>query len=212
MGHGQQDLLYGGSGTDRLYGGAGADELWGGECVEIGNRDNHFCRATPNGRVTTEAGAAAGDLLNGGVSFDACNGGQQTDCETYRDWRGSGQQKSTAEEWRDDVEAAFTAFGVEEEIEHALQIIACESLGDPFQVTQTGSDYSEYAVGGLFQQMLYYWDGRASAAGVAGAPPFRPDANAMVSAWMVMVDRDAGRDPWHDWTCDEVLIGLGLWE
>jgi hypothetical protein len=210
QGRGHHDLLYGGSGVDRLRGNAGADELWAGECVEIGNRDNHFCRAVPSGRVTNEAPPEEGDLLFGDGSFDSCNGGEQTDCETERDWRGSPWDKSTAEEWRDEVTAAFTAFGVEEEIEHALQIIACESLGDPFQVTQVGSDFSPYAVAGLFQHMLYYWDGRASASGVPGMPPYRPDINVWVAAWMVMVD--AGGDPWHDWVCDEILIDKGLWE
>ncbi len=215
-GRGHHDLLYGGSGVDTLRGNAGADELWGGECVEIGWRgDNHFCRATPSGRVADGTAAEEGDLLYGGDNFDACNGGTQTGCETYRGWRGSPWEKSTAEEWRDYVEEAFTAFGLEEEIEHAMQIVACESLGDPFQVTPPfppEPPFSDQAVTGLFQHRLVYWDGRSTEAGVHPQPPYRPDTNAWVAAWLVDFSIYWGMDPWYHWACDELLKDAGIWE
>ncbi len=211
-GRGGHDLLYGGSGVDRLRGNQGADELWAGECRESGSGVGHFCRATPSGRSANGAAAEAGDHLFGGVYFDSCNGGAQSGCETYRGWRGSGRSKATAEEWRDEVTEAFTAFGVEEEIEHALQIVACESLGDPFQVTQAGTQYSNRAVAGLFQHRVSAWGSRASLAGVGGQPVFSPSANAHAAAYLVSEDIDAGRDPWDDWTCDELLMSLDLWE
>jgi hypothetical protein len=211
-GRGGDDLLYGGSGVDRLRGNRGADELWAGECRESGAGVGHFCRATPSGRAANGAAETPGDILFGGVYFDSCNGGAQKGCETYRGWRGSGRSKATAEEWRDEVTAAFTTFGVEEEIEHAMQIIACESLGDPFQVTQAGTVYSTRAVAGLFQHRVSAWSSRASLAGVRGQSAYSPWANAHAAAYLVSEDIDAGRDPWDDWTCDEVLIRLGLWE
>jgi len=226
-GRGQNDLLYGGSGIDLLYGGSGADELWGGECVEIGWRgDNHFCRAVPSGRVANGTAGEEGDLLYGGASFDACNCGEGVDCsqagcETYRGWRGDWWDKSTAEEWRPYIEAAFTAYGLEDEIEHAMQIAACESLGDPFQVTPptVPPAYSDLAVAGLFQHRLLYWEGRSTAAGMAGLPPYRPDVNAEVAAWLVDFSIYWLDEPWYHWGanpdyggCYDLLVDGGYWE
>jgi hypothetical protein len=220
-GRGHHDLLYGGAGADTLRGNAGADELWGGECLEVGWRgDNHFCRATPSGRVADGTAAEEGDLLYGGRNFDACNCSQgvdcqKTDCETYRGWRGSPWEKETAEEWRDYVEWAFTAYGLEIEIEHAMQIIACESLGDPFQVTPPfppDPPFSDLRVVGLFQHRMLFWSDRSAAAGVAGFPPYRPDINAWVAAWLVDFSIEWGLDPWHHWACYPLLVDEGLWE
>jgi len=226
QGRGHHDLLYGGSGVDRLRGNSGADELWGGECDEVDWND-HFCRAVPSGRVTNEAPAEAGDLLFGDANFDSCNCGEepgceQTDCETERGWRpGAPWNEEAAEEWRPYIEAAFTAFGVEDEIEHAMQIVSCESLADPFQVTPPFAPphFTNMAVAGLFQHRIAYWDSRSAAAGVGGLPPYRPDANAYVAAWLVRDSIDKDLHPWYHWGangyfdgCYDALVEHGVWE
>lgn len=58
-----------------------------------------------------------------------------------------------------------------------LRIAFCESGGNP-------SAYNRSGASGLFQQLAQYWPGRAAAAGLPGADPFDPWANAEVSAWL----------------------------
>jgi Ca2+-binding RTX toxin-like protein len=204
VGGSDDDLLQGGTGGDRLFGRRGSDELWGSECREVGRFAGHFCRLAPSGRAPVDGSADPDDVLDGGRHFDACTRGEAIACETERAWRGS--SKGAVEEWRAVVERAFRTKGVAREIEHALQIVGCESLGDPFQVTPP-----TYATG-LFQHLRGAWDGRAERAGIPGASPFDPAANALVAAHLVRESIDAGKDAWVHWTCDEILKNSGQWE
>jgi Ca2+-binding RTX toxin-like protein len=243
------DLLQGGPGADDLQGRGGFDELWGSECYEIHPPFPHFCRATPSGRPPAGGDADPGDALDGGPAFDACNrGAAEAACETIRWWRPDAPwDKSAAEEWRSYVVQAFEeraayilehpedypgppdggpgyevlAQDVLDEIEHAMQIVACESLGDPFQVTPFYAQGT--TVNGLFQHSMRYWQSRSSAAGIPGASPFDPLANARVAAWLVADsiqrwwDGAPGgnlRPAWYHWACDEAIVRRdpSLWE
>lgn len=169
--------------------------------------------------VAALLGLGAEDSLAGGPGFDTCNspdGG--TGCESRRGLRaGSPWSASAAEEWRAVIAQAFTERGLEAEIEHALAVVACESLGDPFITTPSGPDGA--FVVGLFQHKDVYWASRAASAGLPGASIFDPLANARVAAWMVARsiaqsagDPDAERPGWAHWVCDEGLADRGLWE
>jgi hypothetical protein len=104
-----------------------------------------------------------------------------------------------------------------DEVEHAMQIVACESLGDPFQVTPFYAQHT--TVEGLFQHSMLYWEYRSAGAGVPGSSPFDPLANARVAAWLVAEsiqtqwnNPDIERPAWWHWACDEALVGHGVWE
>ncbi len=224
-GGGGDDLLQGGADADSLLGGSGFDELWGAECNLTGTIS---CQDAPSGRPPAGGGVDPGDLLDGGARFDSCNGGEKASCETYRGARGSGRDKETAEPWRRVIVRAFqeraallaetrpeVSAALLGEIEHALQIVACESLGDPYQTTPS-SPFGA-TVDGLFQHKSIYWENRAAAAGFPGASVFNPLANSRVAAWLLgnALD-DHLEDPgaaWGDhWACYGVLVRLALWE
>ncbi|MBM3694901.1 MAG: calcium-binding protein [Actinobacteria bacterium] len=221
------DLLQGGRGSDALYGQDGFDELWGGECV-LGSPMK--CRSVPSGRPPSSSiPAESGDTYQGGPKLDACNRSATLPdgCDTRRGSRGYGYLKDTSREWWWQIGRAFderaqrllqdgkqwVADRLLAEVEHAKQIVACESLGDPFQMTPSSSPgYPTATVDGLFQHKSIHWASRAAAAGYPGASVFDPLANSRVAAWMVARDIEAGRDPWTHWACDEVLKGKEVWE
>lgn len=68
----------------------------------------------------------------------------------------------------------------------ALSVAQCESHADP-------EAYNPGGYGGIFQQDVNYWPGRAAAYGHKGASVFDGYANAHVSIQMV---RDGGWGPW----------------
>jgi soluble lytic murein transglycosylase-like protein len=79
------------------------------------------------------------------------------------------------ERWRPLVTEYFPAGWTD----WALQIISCESHGDPKAVNaRTGAR-------GLMQHLDRYWAGRAEAAGWAGASSYDPEANIAVGAWLL---------------------------
>jgi peptidoglycan hydrolase-like protein with peptidoglycan-binding domain len=169
--------------------------------------------------VTVLLGAGADDSLTGGPGFDTCNspdGG--TGCESIRGLRsGAPWDAAAAEEWRGVITQAFTERGLEAEIDHALAVVACESLGDPFITTPSSPDGA--FVVGLFQHKDIYWASRSASAGIPGASALDPLANARVAAWMVARsialhgdDPDVERPGWVHWVCDEGLVERGLWE
>ena len=164
-------------------------------------------------------GAGVDDSLMGGPGFDTCNSPDAgTGCESTRGLRaGAPWNSSAAAEWRSVVTQAFEERGLEAEIQHALAIVACESLGDPFITTPSSPDGT--FVVGLFQHKDIYWASRAESAGIPGASIFDPLANARVAAWMVARsiaqnsgDPDVERPGWTHWVCDEGLAERGLWE
>ena len=115
------------------------------------------------------------------------------------------------------ITEAFSERGLEAEIGHAMAIVACESLGDPFITTPSIPEGSH--VVGLFQHKDIYWADRAAAAGLPGASSLDPVANARVAAWMVASSLQAHSDDptvqrpaWVHWSCDEILVDRGLWE
>jgi hypothetical protein len=114
------------------------------------------------------------------------------------------------EEWRPLVADVFGEWGVSGQVDNALAIIACESLGDPFVVN------SSSGVTGLFQHRPSYWDARAERAGIPGANILSPRANTTVAALLVWESinepwRGApwSRGPWGHWECGRIL---DLWE
>jgi peptidoglycan hydrolase-like protein with peptidoglycan-binding domain len=170
-------------------------------------------------RAALIAEAGAGDSLTGGPGFDTCNSPEGgTGCESTRGLRrGAPWDVASVEEWRSVITEAFLERGLAAEIEHALAIVACESLGDPF-ITAPSNPEGAHVVG-LFQHKDIYWERRAAAAGLSGASALDPAANARVAAWMVANsltahsdDPDVARPAWVHWVCDEILVDRGLWE
>jgi Ca2+-binding RTX toxin-like protein len=206
-----RDDIDGGTGDDLVAGDRG-DDLLNGDCASLndpGPGDNRILDC--EGTDSLFGGPGYDDLhdhhfTDGGPDFDACStDAEQVDCETYRGSRGSGRDKETAEEWREVVTEVFTEWGLTDEIEHALQIIACESVGDPFQITRPTF------VTGIFQHHPRYWDVRTERAGIPGASIFDPRAQATIAALLVTEDRDG--NPWvPHFHCAVVLEGFGIWE
>jgi hypothetical protein len=206
-----RDDIDGGTGDDVISGGKG-DDLLNGDCAALntpGPSDDRILDC--EGADALFGGPGFDDLhdhnlTDGGADFDACStDAEQTECETHRGFRGSGQSKETAEEWREVVTEVFTEWEITEEIEHGLQIIACESVGDPFQITRPTF------VTGIFQHHPRFWEQRTGWAGIPGASIFDPHAQATVAAWLVTNDTDG--NPWRPhFDCARVLTELGIWE
>jgi hypothetical protein len=160
-------------------------------------------------RVALSGDTGAGDVLEGGVGFDTCNDPNGGDgCESVRGIRaGAPWSAGAADEWRPLVNEVFSAWDLEEEIERAVAVVACESLGDPF-VTTPSRNGSE--VIGLFQHSSTYWDDRAADAGIPGGSPLAPRDNVTVAAWLVRRSIDLGdaNGPWHHFDCGRLL---GFW-
>ena len=148
-------------------------------------------------------------VLRGGKHFDTCNSGtQRIACENKRGLRpGAPWNAEAAEEWRPLITEVFTEWDLEDEIERAIAITACESLADPMITTPAGSGF--YWIG-LFQHTDRYWDARADRAGIPGTSPYDPWANATVAALLVRESTDSGhsRGPWAHWGCGSLL---GYW-
>jgi peptidoglycan hydrolase-like protein with peptidoglycan-binding domain len=179
------------------------------------------------------AAASPDDSLTGGPGFDTCNSPDSgVGCESTRGLRSGGPwNAAAAEEWRPLITEAFleragllvaegkpeVAAVLEAEIDHAVAIVACESLGDPF-ITTPSIPLGAYVIG-LFQHKDVYWAQRATQAGFPGASPLDPMANARVAAWLVARslnqfanDPGVARPGWTHWVCDELLVDRGLWE
>jgi len=88
------------------------------------------------------------------------------------------------------IRAAFERQGIGWRADEAVSVASCESGLRPTAYN------SSSGASGLFQQLARYFPGRAATYGFAGASPFDPWANAMVSAGMV---RDTGG--WSHWSC-----------
>ncbi len=82
---------------------------------------------------------------------------------------------SSPQDWRPLVERFF-AVG---DVERALDVIACESGGDPNAKNPSSS------ASGLFQHLASEWDRRAYGAGWYQSDIFDPVANVAVAAWLV---------------------------
>jgi hypothetical protein len=138
-------------------------------------------------------------ILNGGAEFDTCNSAtRKRYCDSRRGLRsGAPRNPDAAAEWVPLLTEVFTDWGLEDQIDHAQAIVACESLADPMISTPAGSEH--YWIG-LFQHTDRYWDARAERAGIPGASPYDPEANAIVAAMLV---KESG---WGaHWACDRLV-------
>lgn len=110
---------------------------------------------------------------------------------TTSDWNGD----PGVEQWRELAEDYFPASRVDE----ALQIMGCESGGDP-------NAYNPYSgAAGLYQFLPSTWASTAPKAGFGGASPFDPEANIAAAAWLGKQYEDLGLDFWQPWSCRRVL-------
>jgi hypothetical protein len=102
------------------------------------------------------------------------------------------------------VTEVFTEWGLADEVERALAVMACESLGDPFIVNASSG------VTGLFQHRPVYWEDRTTKAGIPGANILDPWANTWVAAYLVRrsTDDPHPNGPWGHFYCGHVL---GYW-
>ena len=147
--------------------------------------------------------------LKGGPQYDTCNSGTSSRwCENRRGLRsGAPWNAAAAEEWRPLITDVFTEWELEDEIERAIAVAACESLADPMITTPAGAGF--YWIG-LFQHTYRYWDARTARAGIAGASPFDPHANAVVAALLVKesINGEHRNGPWAHFGCGQLL---GFW-
>ncbi len=90
---------------------------------------------------------------------------------------------AAVEQWRPLVAASFP----EDQVDRALEVIRCESGGDP-EATHTIS-----GAAGLFQHLPGFWEERSTTAGRSGAAIHDPEANIAVAAFL------AARDGWIHW-------------
>lgn len=91
----------------------------------------------------------------------------------------------TIEQWRPLVSTYFSPA----DVAWAMQVIACESGGDPNAKNPRSS------ASGLFQHLATYWEGRSAKAGWAGASIWDPEANIAVAAWLVY--EGGGKGHWN---------------
>jgi membrane-bound lytic murein transglycosylase B len=88
-----------------------------------------------------------------------------------------------------------TAYFPADRVEGALQVIRCESYGDP-------DAYNPYSgAGGLFQFLPSTWATVSPRAGFAGADVFDGEANIGTAAWLTAYYASQGSDPWAAWAC-----------
>jgi len=113
-------------------------------------------------------------------------------------------------EWRPEVErwrSLVSLYFQPADVEHALAVIRCESVGDPDAVNPSSG------TGGMFQHRPEYWPARSTAAGWAGADVMDPEANVAVAAWLVY--RGGGWGHWSGraWgvdSCEEYACAQGV--
>jgi hypothetical protein len=210
FGNGGEDAIRGGSGNDMLHGGAGADRLLGNA-----GYDQLFAN------VSTGATDTVG-TNRGGRDFDVCRGGDtQGGCETHPGPRDS-------QEWSPLINKVFLRWGIkgEAKVWRAVNIVDCESNGDPFVVNPSSGTT------GLFQHRLVgtggekFWEARVARVIAnhsdiepdfpADASPFHPEHNAIVAALLLWESipgnvTAAGHrhGVWGHWHCGEIL---GYWD
>jgi hypothetical protein len=101
----------------------------------------------------------------------------------------TGDQLGSVARWRDLVAEHFAP----SEVERAMQILECESHGDPRAKNPRSS------AAGLFQFLQRTWDGAArhlDLPSYAEGGPYDPAANVEAAAWLV--EEGSG---WRHWTC-----------
>ena len=102
------------------------------------------------------------------------------------DWSGD------AQDWLPLVEAFFAP----EDVGRAMEVIDCESGGDP----NAKNRYS--SASGLFQHLGRFWGERSDLAGYSGSDIFDPLANVAVASWLVY---DGGG--WGHWAASSHCWG-----
>jgi hypothetical protein len=231
------DLLFGGEGADRLLGNDGADTAYGNDgddTVRGGPGDDELNGGVGDDLVVGNSGYDAiwANISTGGVEhlgmnrggpdFDVCRGGDtQIGCETYPGPRDS-------QEWSPLINEVFLRWGIKQEAKvwRAVEIVDCESNGNPFVVNPTSGTT------GLFQHRLVgyegqqYWEARVARvrqyhADVepdfpADASPLDPEHNAIVAALLLWESIPGNLTPnghphgvWGHWHCGQLL---GYWD
>lgn len=108
---------------------------------------------------------------------------------------GSWTGKPGVEQWRGLVSQYFPAHRVDE----ALQIMQCESLGDP-------NAYNPYSgASGLYQFLPATWATTAPMAGFPDVSAFEPAANIATAAWLANRYEQLGQNYWQSWSCRRAL-------
>ena len=180
-GYGGDDIICAGGGRDRVYGGPGQDIIFGqgsNDTLRGGKDDDILKGGAGNDKLFGNGGS---DVLKGHRGADVCVGEREYGCEM--DDRGPRPE----EEWRKLVKRYFP----EAEVRNALDIIDCESNGDPFAVGSSSIPSITFL--GLFQHHSTYWPQRAINIGFRGETAFHPEANisAAASLW-----EKSGWSPW----------------
>ncbi len=141
-------------------------------------------------RARVAAAAARGEETAAAFGRDAALAAYETEIKKRAALFG-------VERWRPLIERYFPRDRVDE----ALQIMACESRGDP----EATNPYSTAA--GLFQFLEGTWPGAVRGAGFGDADRFDPEANIAAAAWLVQhsIRIDHPQGPWGHWACRTVL-------
>lgn len=103
----------------------------------------------------------------------------------------------SVDRWQGIVAEALDAYGIPEQQDTFMRVMACESRGRPDAHNTYVYDEPGKQASGLMQHLPVYWSDRATAAGLSGYSPFNPVANIFTSAWL-LTTRGGG---WTHWTC-----------
>lgn len=95
------------------------------------------------------------------------------------------------EAWRTLVTEFFPA----DVVDQALEVMWCESRGDP------GAVHAESGASGLFQHLPEFWAERSLGAGLEGSDIADPEANIAVAGWLF------GHGGWSHWVASEACWG-----
>lgn len=189
-GRGGNDVICGGGGNDNIFGEGGDDILIGGKGDDWlkGGDGADFLRGNAgNDRLYGNAGP---DIARGWIGSDACGAEQKNSCEMKKKFG------HDVEEWRDLVEEHFgpvgDAIGVPGLADEAIEVMQCESKGEPFAKNPRSS------ASGLFQFLSATWSSVSFKNGETETV-FHPEANISNAAWLVNYSVNKGKFRWSQW-------------
>lgn len=201
--YGGNDTVYGGGGNDTICGGGGNDRLIGEDGDDIliggaghdwltgGNGDDDLQGNRGNDRLYANLGI---DVIRGGHGSDACGAETRFNCEMFKRW---GHDPI---DWLTEVQTHFGPLGedlgVPDLVDEALQVMECESSGEPF------AENPNSTASGLFQFLQGTWDRwNPRTPGWEGESVFHPEANIATAARLVRASVDEGQNRWWQWSC-----------
>ena len=218
-----EDTVFGSEGNDAVRGGKGDDDLWGNEGDDLikGGTGNDIINGD-EGNDTSFGGSGydriwgvwGADTISGGPQWDQCGGGTQATCESPI---GTLSREDHDATWRPRMNKVFKRWGIQDQVDWALEISFCESRGNVQAVNAISG------TAGLFQHRPGFWDARVKRVRNLHSdfePNFRPDAdpfhpnhNITVAALLVWegINTPLTWGPWHHWNGCGPLLDAPNW-